>query len=267
MKFFLRETVLTVGGVTMKYPDFEIRFTIPFDDDPKPNVGEIAVYNLSKATVNQLKKGYPVILTSGYQGNLGTILTGEVTAVKTIDDGLDSITTLTVSDSLEAWKTARVNNSYRPGTKASFILTDLIKLMGLKVGEMKPPRDPVYQRGRTVTGLAQQAMRDIAQKDCGAKLHIFNRSCYIRGPHEGKRTAFVLNSATGLIGSPTAGEKEINGKKVLIYEVVALLNHELYTDAIIKIESKVINGFYRIRAGSYISDDSQHVVKMEAVPA
>lgn len=265
--FFLRETVLTIGGITLRYPELEIRFDIPFDELSKPNVGEIQVYNLSRQTLAQIKKGYPVILNSGYNGSLGTILGGEVISASTKVERVDRITTIKVSDSLEQWKTAKISKTYAAGTNAVYILNDLAKSMGMKIGEINPLKNPVYKRGRTVSGLIQQIIRDIAVKECGAKFHITNGRVFILPTSGGKQTAFVLNTATGLVGSPTEIEKEINGKKTIAYEVISLLNYQLYTDSIIQVQSSVITGFYRVRSGAFISDGSQHVTKMEVVPA
>ena len=43
------------GNITIKSDNLDIEFTVPFDDDMEANEAEIIVYNLSAATINNLK--------------------------------------------------------------------------------------------------------------------------------------------------------------------------------------------------------------------
>lgn len=262
---WLRETEVVVGGVTLRYPDLEIQFNIPFDDDPEPNMGEVRIYNLSASTRAEMKKGYPILINSGYQGERGMIFQGVVSKIRTRPEGVNRVTTLTIGDATDKWKDKRLNKSYKGPTQASFIIKSLAAEMGLRIGEINLPIDKQYNRGLRVSGYIGTKLRDIAVNDCKAKMHITNGFLYVRPPKGGKTTAFVLNPDTGLVGTPTEIIQEKDGKEIISYEVVSLLNHQLTVDSIIKVESKFLSGFYRIKKGTFISDGSQHITKMEVV--
>lgn len=95
-------------------------------------------------------------------------------------------------------------------------------------------------------------------------MYINKGRIFIRDENKGTETGFLLNSDTGLISSPEKVEEEKDGQKIIKYKVQSLLNHKIGVDSLIKIESKTINGNYRVESGVHTGD---FITEMIVVPA
>lgn len=257
-EMWMREVEVLVNGHKLTAP-LRIDFQIKFDPDPEPNTGEIEIYNLSEETIAEINKGSQVILNAGYSGDVGTIMAGVINHAGAYWDKLDKILKLETGDATDKWASTVVNKSYAPGTKASQIIRDILGMLGLEIGDFQLPNDVIYTKGRTISSAAQLAIRSIAI-DCGAKFHINNGLVYITDPEYGNDIAFVLNSDTGLLDTPSKIDSEDSD-----YKVRCLLNHRITTDSILKIESKTANGFYRVVRGRHICDNNDFINEVEVV--
>ena len=178
--------------------------------------------------------------------------------------GVDKITTLKVSDGGFEWRNATVNKTYQAGTKASYIMADLTSTLGLEVGEISPKNDIEYKLGKSISGHVETALKQLV-KDTESKMYINKGRIFIRDENKGTETGFLLTSDTGLIGSPEKIEEEDEkGNKVIKYKVQSLLNHKISVDSLIQIESKTINGNYRVESGVHTGD---FITEMIVVPA
>lgn len=97
-QLFKRVTKVTIetprGHLKFDGDDLEIRFNVPFDDDSKPNIGQIQIFNLTKSTINKIKKGYNITLSAGYKDDYGLIVEGKITSPTTKYEGIDKVTTI-----------------------------------------------------------------------------------------------------------------------------------------------------------------------------
>lgn len=91
---FRRVTKVSIGNMKFDGDDLEIRFNVPFDDDSKPNVSTLQIYNLTDNTINKITKGSNVSLNAGYKDDHGLIVEGKITSVVTKYEGVDKITTI-----------------------------------------------------------------------------------------------------------------------------------------------------------------------------
>lgn len=248
----------------------EIQFDVPFNDKKEPDVSSVTIYNLSDATINDIKKDGYLYLNVGYKGlnNLSNILTGEIEEANTDWQGLDKATKITVSDGGKKWRTAELNKTYKAGTKASQIMQDLANVLSYEVVEIKPKNDKVYKLGKTIKGKASKSLSQLVD-DTESKMFINKNRLVIRGQKEGYQTGFVLNTKTGLIGIPTLNkdesgdktedvakekDKKKNKETKKTWKVQCLLNPKIETDSIIKVESKAVNGTFRVISGKYGHD-------------
>ena len=239
------------NGRVISSDEFRIEFRIDFDDDPTANTSEITIYNLSDSTISSLKKNNRVTLNAGYKSDKGVILSGLITKVLTKRDGTDHPTVISVIDSqpLDSNKTA--NKSYKKGVKASYVLSDLAKILGVKLAVLKLPNNKAFPKGYSVNGSVIEAMKAIA-KDCGASFYISRGNAYIRSIKEGDDAQFVLNADTGLISSPEPFEEETDDKKGRKgYKVKSLLQYRMNTASIIQLESMYVKGRYRVKKGTH----------------
>lgn len=95
----IKVTIETAKGyLKFNGDELEIRFEVPFDDDSKPNVSTLQIYNLTKTTINQIKKDQNVTLNAGYKDDYGVIVEGKITRVVSSYEGVDKITTITFKE-------------------------------------------------------------------------------------------------------------------------------------------------------------------------
>lgn len=71
------------GKLNFNNDDLEIHFEVPFDDDAKPNISTVQIYNLTKTTINRIKKGANITVSAGYKSDYGVLTSGKVTKVLT----------------------------------------------------------------------------------------------------------------------------------------------------------------------------------------
>lgn len=252
-KFWKQKAEVLVAGKKFAKDDFEIDFKVEFDDDPEPNISEIAIYNLSNDTISTIKKGSNIILNAGYEGDVGTILLGKVEKPETTWDGVDKKTNIIIGEGSDVWMKAYVSKAYSPGITSRAILRDLSGQFGMELGDFRLTKDITYVKGKSVSGMLQSVIREIV-KDTGSKFHINKGKIYIRPWEAGDKTGFLLSSDTGLLESPTPFEEEKDGKKISGYNVKMLLNHRITVDSILKIESKTANGIFRVWKGAHYGD-------------
>ena len=248
----------------------EIEFDIPFSDKEEPDVSEITIYNLSDDTIAEIKRDGYIFVNAGYKelNNKGNILTGEIEDIETTWSGLDKLTKIKVSDGGKKWRTVKVNNTYQNDSKASYIMRDLCNILGYEIVAIEPKEDITYPLGKTVKGLASTALSQIV-KDTKSKMFINKDRIVIRDEQIGYETGFVLNSDSGLVGIPTLNkdesgdktdtkesekEKKENKETKQSWKVTSLLNPRLETDSVIRVESKNLNGTFRVKSGKHTKD-------------
>lgn len=292
---FGRKIKITIGNATFTNDELEIRFEVKFDDDPKPNQHKIEIYNLSKNTISQLKKGDTVTIQAGYASDVGVISIGKASKILTKTDGVNKITTIYSIEGEDftrvkvTVKTADKNTikyhrdgvykgqvienqlgiGFKAGTKASTIIDRLVKVLGIKLAH-KPilVRDKVYKKGYIVTQLIMNNLEEVIQ-DCGSSIFHRRGKISIRPITEGIDEEFILEESTGLLGSPgqfeetdTRGTNDID---VQGYSVKCFLQHRITTASIITIKSRTANGKYRAKRGKHIADSNDFVTEFDVI--
>ena len=244
--------VVKTSQVTIDSEKLDVEFTVPFDDDMEPNECEIVVYNLSANTIKQLKKGDAISIDAGYKGDTGVLFNGYISKVKTNREGVDKVTTIYAMDDIKDHTTESI--TYAAGTKASYILKDLIGKTGIPVAVFNPRRDHTYKDGQTVDGDLMQNIKQYAEV-CGISVYVSKGKIYARHIKEGDNLNFEVSVDTGMIGSPGYYEEEIIAEDftdtVEGYEVEMLLQHRMCAGAIVKLASKEANGTYRVCSGEH----------------
>ena len=271
--YWIREIEVLAGGKKFESTGdrgLDIDLNISFGDKEEPDVSEVTIYNLSDHSINEIKKQGYCIVNAGYKelGNIANVLSGDIEDVNTDWQGLDKVTKIKVSDGGKAWRTAELNATYEKGTKASFIMRDLANVMGYEIVEITPKEDKVYKLGKTIQGPCSNSLKQLV-KDTNSKMFINKNRITIRDEKKGYDMGFVLNGETGLIGSPTLNkddsgdktdsrgktkDKKKNKKEQKTWKVVCLLNPKIETDSIIKIESRSVNGTFRVISGKHTND-------------
>lgn len=273
---FSRIIKVTIKGKytgTYTNDDLEIRFNVPFDDDPQPNESTVDIYNLSRDSINKIARGNTCTIQAGYKGDYGVIASGKISYVETKRDGVDKITNIHVVEgddyshikvtsktATSAKKGEELKITFKKGTHASTIIKKLCSILGIKLAVLKLPKDVVYKKGYTVTAEILDDIQTIV-KDCGASMYYRRGQMVIRSIKEGTDEKFTLNEGTGLIGEPEPFEEDgVKG-----YKVKCLLQHRITTASIITIDSSTVKGKYRARKGEHNADDSDFVTELEVI--
>ena len=258
MNSWIRKYQLLASGMSISETT-EVHFRVDFDDKPEPNTAEFKLYNLSRDTISRFKRGDSIIFNAGYEGDVGTIFVGDIIKVVTDWQETDKVTTITAGDGAGAWLNTTVNKTFKAGIRASQIIRDIIGGFGLEIGEIRLAEDVTYGNGRTVHGKLQQVLRQIVE-DCKSRLTITNGVIMIRPPAAGTQTGFLLNSDTGLIGTP--GYIDADDAD---FDVECLLNQRITANSLLRIESRTARGNFRVVKGSHSGDDQNWVTQMEVV--
>ena len=112
MDFWLRSATLQIGGNRYSMDDLAFDFEVPFEDSDELTTATVNAYNLSANTRNSIKKGDPVIINAGYEGDLGVIFVGQVSGLSHKHSSTEWTTKITATEALDQWLTAQVNKTY-----------------------------------------------------------------------------------------------------------------------------------------------------------
>lgn len=258
--FWDRKVILRAGDQEFSGDDFDIEFTVPFSNSSTPDVAEITIYNLSNDSISSIKGKAYAHLNAGYKGDVGSILVGNIESVETHSNGVDRVTTVTVSDGATEWRSKVVDKTYKENMKSSYMMKDLANELDLEVAVIKPKNDKTFEGGRTFSGTVGEALVDLAE-DTDSKMFVDKGKLYIREEARGTSIGFVLSDDTGMVGSPETSISDDDGEELRTYNVDCLLNHKIATDSIIRIESKHVNGQFRVISGEH----SDFITSLELV--
>lgn len=277
--YWIRQIEVIAGGKVFESIGdnaLDIEFDVPFSDKNEPDVSTITIYNLSESSINSIEKQGTVSLTAGYRElhNMAEILSGQIENIKTEFKSLDKVTTITISDGAKSWRKTEFNNTYKNDTKASTIMKDLCDELGYPIAELKPKNDIIYPLGKTIKGVASKSLIQLA-KDTKSKMFINKGRIVIRAEEEGYNSGILLNAESGLLDTPTLNENntgdqvdsaEAGNEKPAqkSWTVKCLLNPQIETDMIINIESRSINGAFRVKSGKHSKD---FITELEVVEA
>lgn len=288
----IRVTIDAPGGhLSFTNDDLEVRFEVNFDDDSKPNVSTVQIFNLTSQTINRIQKNQNITVVAGYKSDYGVLTEGKITSVVTKYSGIDKITTVTfkegtdysgikvtpdVADPAEKYyvkkkvngKTVKVAKyrkqtmqiTFKNGVRASQIIKRLTSILGIKLATFSLPKDKVYKSGYKVTGLIENNLETVV-KDCGASMYWRRGKMVIRSIEVGNDERFTLSEETGLIEPPEQFEDDEQKG----YTVRCLLQHRITTASIITIKSSTANGTYRVRSGKHYYDGNDFLSEFEVI--
>lgn len=101
MDFWLRSATLQIGGNRYSMDDLTFDFEVPFEDSDELTTATVNAYNLSANTRNSIKKGDPVIINAGYEGDLGVIFVGQVSGLSHKHSATEWTTKITATEALD----------------------------------------------------------------------------------------------------------------------------------------------------------------------
>lgn len=280
MSFWMREASVQIGGAVYRMDDFYFEFEVPFEDTTTVQTATVKIYNLKEGTRKAIQRNQPMIINAGYEGDVGAIFVGKISACLHQHSGTDWITTVSAMSAMEEWLGAKVSKSYVQGTTAQEIASDLLNLLGVEIGEFSLKENKVYDRGKVCSGKVKDLLKSIAVDDCKSRFLIRNNTVVINDPDKGIQNGILLNAESGLIISgqetqdtiiatgadsqKSSGEKKDEGNT---YSRECLLNYHIGPAEQVVIQSETLNGTYVVIKGKHTgSPKGKWITTMELKP-
>lgn len=186
-------------------PPIRITFDIAKTAAEEPNDAKITVYNLAAQTRRTLEEpGLRCVLYAGYAEEGGPLLmaSGSIVYAYTRYDQPDVVTELTVKDGYIEVRDTAVSIGLGPGARASDIIRDIARQMGLPLLMADDAPDRRWEQGFSFYGAARTALHKVTQ-GTGLEWSIQNQQLQVvQRLGTTRRQAVVLAVDTGLLGQP-----------------------------------------------------------------
>lgn len=257
--FWNRYAAVTLGskesGRALKFEQLKIVFQVEKTSESSANTAKISVYNLSDQgrALAEGQKAF-VLLEAGYTDAFGQLFVGTIRRAYISRQGPDWVTTVECGDGGQALRATHIDKSYAPGTDYKQIIQDVAKSYvdqgRIVIGSLIGIQSEKAQTGLSVSGSSQSVLDDLTAKQ-GLEWSIQDETLQILPKQTDiGRQAVLLTPQTGLVGSPIRREVD-SGAGV---EFTALIQPALFPGRRVKIESRQINGFYKLRQVSFSGD-------------
>lgn len=266
MELWKRRVHVEIDGKTIPR-DLTVEFSINFSEEPDIDTGDITIYNLSKHTIRAMRVGSVVRLSAGYESTYGNIFYGKVLFVNTYWDGADKVTEITLGDTNEDYRKMKYGKSFSPGTTNDEIIAHLITRSGLGIGDLDTTKNPVHKNGLRVSGRLYDSIKKYVNLS-NSKFYIKNMRAYVRPRGKANQMTWLLNKDTGLIDKPEPIETEVDEVVYHGYKIKSLLNHNIDVDNVIRLESSVASGEFRVSSGAHEGNNNEgdYYTTMEVYP-
>ena len=270
--FFDRQYRLTAGvagevGFTVGEPTpphnspLHISFSVERTDSQTLNTSKITLWNLTQEHINTLMRdGCQVVLNAGYGTGRPCIFKGTVTNVNTDLDGADRATEIETVDGFGELKDTYISLSYRGKVSAYTIIDACAKNLGISVVYSKTARTMALQANLSSGYSYVGAVKNALLKACRlAKITWAIQNGVLQVYKTGEtvsNTVHKLTPETGLIGVPrkiynsavASGEDTGSSLQDSLfgYEVTYFMNGNINVNDLVKIESKIVTGLFRV---------------------
>ena len=250
------ETGMFIGNTESATQNvLRVNFDIEKADVESSNTGKVKIWNLSDTNLKVLEqKDCAVELKAGYAMNMPIVLVGTVASVITSKDGADRCTELEVADGMVQTRDTYVSLSLNGIVKSKDIYDELARQLGLAI--VYAP-DLVYKdipNGFSFAGKAKDALSSITTFN-GHQWTIQNEVIQVTLPGRPISTqGYLLNASTGLINIPKRVTISTDNDSKIGWEVDYLLNAAIGVNDYIKVESKYVNGYFRVYKVTFKGD-------------
>lgn len=258
MKNFDRQYRLSAGQAGQK--GFEIgaekpvplriSFSVEKADVESQNTGKVSIWNLNNQHLAILNKDDCILaLKAGYGETMPLIFTGVVTYATTSLDGADRCTEIELVDNRIEIRDTYVSLSYSGSVNTKKLIQDTADQMGVTVTFSYNATFANLPNGFSYVGPAKNVLTK-ACNSSGLAWSIQNGVLQVKKPGDVmSKEVYLLSADTGLIGIP---------KRVLIsgdegtsaaqhgWDVEYLMNAAINVDDYVRLESKIVTGYFRV---------------------
>lgn len=261
---FNRDLVINAGGLqiatrdpdtALARPTLRVVFKIIRALAKDPNSAEISIYNLSAESRAKLQeKDIPTTVEAGYVGNISRIFGGTLDFGGSFKEGDDWITRVQSGDGSKAFRTARVNRSLKGPISPGQVLKIAGEALGLPLGNLTDAVSKGSQRaslkefanGVMLSGKSEQVFDKIV-KAMGFDWSIQDGQIQVLAPKDTVGDVIVLERSSGLIGTPSPGDKGV-------VKARSLLQAELAPGRKVEYRSREVNGFFKVQKVTFTGD-------------
>ena len=257
MPFWMREATLQIGSKVYQMDDLYFEFEVPFEDSDTLQSATFKAYNLAESTRKGIKRGSVIILNAGYEGDIGAIFVGKVSACSHKHDKTNWITSITATAAMDEWLSSKVTKTYAKGSTGQEIVSDLLNIFGLEVGEFTLAVNKVYDRGLVCNGKVKDLLKQVVVNDCG--------SVIINDPSKGISNGLVLTPESGLlmsgdeveetviaVGSDSQKSTEAKDEEGNYVTRECLLNYHIGPADAVTVKSQSLNGKFVVVSGKHV---------------
>lgn len=236
---------VTVGD--RQYEGLRTTFKVSRSTSGKPNQIEISLYNLAPDCRERMRvQGLPVRLVAGYEDASALIGSGDLWDARPVREGAEIVMVIRATDGDKGFRN-QVRKSWTGGTPRRDIVKALADGMGL--GIVPSSLDlvsGVFSSARVVSGPAALALDRIALSlDLDWSIQ---DGQLLLVPRDGTtfETAVVLDSGSGLVGSPEQQERRTGARASRgMVRAVSLLNPLLRPGRAVALLSNSVSGKFR----------------------
>lgn len=232
MKQFLRRCDVLLAdssGQGLDMSRLRINFYIKKEDAQTPNTARVKIYGVAADTVARIKKEFvDIIIQAGYEENYGVIFRGNIKEVRTgKENGVDTFVEISAGDGDAGYAFGTINKTMAAGSSQNDIVNAAMIGQPGYIPDLGGEKLP---RAKVLYGMKRDVLRRSAQSTDttwsiqDGKMQFLPLTGLLPGQ------AVVLNSKTGLIGTP---EQTVDGIKA-----EALLNPLLKIGARVIINEK-----------------------------
>lgn len=220
---YLRKFSLVVAdqaGSGLDLSGMRVRFSVKKSDVQTPNSADIRVYNLAEETANRIRREFTrVTMQAGYESNFGTIFDGNIKQITVgRENGVDTFLDIAAGDGDDAYNYSVVNATLAAGASQRDQINATAASMGargVKPGFIDDTGQARLPRGKVMYGMARDYIRQSAEASEASwsvqdgKLQVVKLTGVL--PNQ----AVVLNSKTGLVGTPEQTNDGIQARCLL----------------------------------------------------
>jgi len=186
------------------------------------------------------------------------IFVGVVTYTETALDGVDRETAIEVSDGRVELRDTHVSLAYSGQTNSKKIIEDIAGEMGVPVNFSYNAQFYDFPKGFSVIGLGRVGL-DKACASSGLQWQIQNGILQVKNKRDTMtREVFVLSPDSGLLGVPkkiNIGKDADGDEDQPGWEVVYFLNGAIGIGDYVRLESKAVQGCFRVRSIEMAGDN------------
>ena len=224
----VRNMAVVIDGLEFRDPAKITAVVTKDRESDQPDYGEATVYNLSPGTRQAVINAERIEIFFGYQGTVELVYAGDIQAVEHKKTETEWQTKFIAGDGAVALQQAIINKTYSEPMTPKELIEDMARSSGLtqtvKFNGIDKENAKRELRGSTRVGQAQNEIKMLCNQ-FGWTWNMQNGILYVTGREGSKEgTAFLINSETGMIGSPEwvntgrnqKGGKPENGLKIRV---------------------------------------------------